>query len=173
MFEIGTHVSYRNEGICVITDIRVENFGVVGGNGEYYILAPVKDPNSMLYVPVDNAELVSKMLPLLSAAEICALAKELQGERIEWKNECRMRNHIFRDIINMGDRRALIVLVNTLSEKRGELAAEGKRLTGGDETMLKRAKNMLIDEFSHTSDINSEEALMLVLEGRAQCVSRA
>lgn len=172
MFEIGTYVSYRTEGICVIKDIRTETFGSMGSSEEYYILSPIKDSNSTLYVPVNNELLVSKMLSLLSAEEICALADELRECRIEWKNESRARNHAFRDILNQGDRNSLIMLVNTISEKRELLAAEGKKLTGGDDGILKRAKKMLFDEFSYTSDIESEDALILVLAGKAKCASR-
>lgn len=169
MFKIGEQVSYRTEGICTITDIRVESFGNLGGSEEYYILAPVKEPNSVLYVPVNNEVLVSKMLPLLSAEEICDLAKEIRDQRIEWRVESRARNHMLRDIVNSGDRVSLILLVNTISEKKDELLAEGKKLTGGDEAIFKRAKKMLLDEFSFTSDINDEDALMLVLECKAEC----
>lgn len=171
MFNIGDHVSYRTEGICVIRDIRTENFGNMGTE-EYYILAPVKEPNSVLYIPVNNELLVSKMLPLLSASQICELAKELRDQRIEWKAESRVRNHMLRDIVNMGDRASLILLINTISEKKEEFLAQGKRLTGGDEGMLKRAKKMLLDEFSFTSDIQDEERLMLVLECKAECCDK-
>lgn len=170
MFNIGDHVSYRTEGICVVTDIRTENFGNMGDE-EYYILAPIREPNSVLYVPANNELLVSKMLPLLSASQICDLAKELRDQRIEWRNESRVRNHMLRDIINRGDRVSLILLVNTLSEKKDELLAEGKKLTAGDESILKRAKKMLLDEFSFTSDIKDEETLMLVLECKVECAS--
>ena len=168
MFNIGDHVSYRTEGICVVTDIRTESFGNMRDE-EYYILAPVKEPNSVLYIPVNNELLVSKMLPLLSPEQICDLAKELRDKRIEWKNESRVRNHMLRDIVNMGDRVSLILLVNTISEKKAELLAEGRKLTGGDEGMLKRAKKMLLDEFSFNSDIQDEDTLMLVLECKAEC----
>ena len=173
MFKIGEQVSYRAEGICTIIDIRVESFGIMGGSEEYYILAPVKEPNSVLYVPVNNEVLVSKMLPLLSAEDICNLVEELCDARIEWKIESRARNHMLRDIVNTGDRSSLIMLVNTISEKREELSVQGKKLTVGDESILKRAKKMLLDEFSHTSDISDEEALMQLLAGNLRCNSKS
>ena len=168
MFEIGTCVCYRAEGICRINDIRNESFGASVGE-EYYILSPIKDPNSTLYVPVNNPLLVEKMLPLLSADEICKMVEELREERMEWRVESRARNHALRDAINSGDRRLLIILINTVTEKRGELATMGKKLTGGDEGMLKRAKKMLLDEFSYTTDIADEDTLMMVLEGKMRC----
>ena len=171
MFEVGSYVSYRAEGVCVISDIRVENFGLTGCE-EYYILTPLKDKNSVLYVPKNNELLVGQMRPLLCADEICALASELREERLEWKSESRARNYLFKDILNSGDRRSLIVLVNTLSEKAEMFISEEKKLTAGEETTLKRAKRMLLDEFSITADIDGEDALMLILQGKQCCVAK-
>jgi len=167
MFEIGTYVSYRTEGVCRVTDIRTESFG--GKSEQYYILSPLKDQNSVLYVPFDNEQLVAKMLPLLSAEQICELAEELREERVEWRPESRARNYRFREILSTGDRRDAIILINTITEKGIELQATGKKLTGGDEALLKRAKRMLVDEFSLTTDISDTDDLMEVLSGRAKC----
>ena len=62
MFKVGTYVSYRSEGVCVISDIRMEAFNALGKSEEFYILAPIKDMNSVLYVPVNNEVLTSKMI---------------------------------------------------------------------------------------------------------------
>lgn len=172
MFKIGEYVSYRAEGVCVISDIRTESFNALGKCEEYYILSPIKDMNSVLYVPVNNELLTSKMLKLLSADEICALADSLRGERLEWVNESRARTNGFREILATGDRRSLIVLVNTVSEHIEIQMANGKKPTAGDENALKRAKRMLLDEFSATTDLKSEEELMLMLCGEHRCSAK-
>ena len=170
MLSIGTYVSYRAEGVCVISDIRTESFG--DKSGDYYILAPLKDVNSVLYVPVDNELLVSRMLPLLSSEEISALAEELCDERMEWNLESRARNYQFRDILNSGDRRALIILVNTITEREANQLITGKKLTGGDQSTLRRARKALFDEFSITANIANEEQLMDILACRVKCRSK-
>lgn len=172
MFAIGTYVSYRAEGVCIISDIRTEVFNALGKSEEYYILAPLKDMNSILYVPVNNENLTSKMQPLLSADEICALAAELREERTEWVNDSRMRNSVLRDILATGDRRELIVLVNTIEDRIERSAEIGKKITAGDENFLKRAKKMLIEEFSATAEINNDEELMAVLRGELRCMPK-
>lgn len=165
MLKIGTYVSYRTEGVCVISDIRTEAFGPVGGSEEYYILTPLKDRNSVLYVPVNNSALTEKMQPLLSAEEISALAEELRDRRLVWRSESRARNYEFKEIVNTGDRRSLMVLVNTIVSQREKLMSSGKRLTGGDENVLKRALGMLYDEFSVTVELADEGMLISALRG--------
>ena len=65
MYKIGTYVSYRSEGVCVINEIKQQKFGALDTASEYYVLSPIVDNNSKLYVPVNNEALVSKMRPLL------------------------------------------------------------------------------------------------------------
>ena len=173
MFAIGAYVSYRSEGVCVISDIRTEVFNALGKSEEYYILAPLKDINSVLYVPVNNEVLTSKMQPLLSADEICALADELRGELLEWIDDSRARNTALREILAGGDRRELIVLVNTILDRIVRSAEIGRKITAGDENTLKRAKKMLLDEFAATTDISTDEELMGVLAGTHRCNPRA
>ena len=173
MFAIGAYVSYRSEGVCIISDIRTEVFNALGKSEEYYILAPLKDINSVLYVPVNNEALTSKMQPLLSADEICALADELRGELLVWIDDSRARNSALREILSGGDRRELIVLVNTILDRIARSAEIGRKITAGDENTLKRAKRMLLDEFATTTDLDTDEELMGVLAGTHKCNPRA
>ena len=173
MFKVGAYVSYRAEGVCVIKDIRNESFGALGKSEEFYILSPLKDLNSILYVPVNNEVLTSKMHPLLTADEICALADELRDEKLEWIIDSRARNGALREILATGDRRELIVLVNTITDRIERSAEIGRKVTAGDETTLKRAKKMLLDEFATTTDLKNDEELMGILKGTHRCLPRA
>ena len=74
MFAVGSFVVYRAEGVCRISDIKAESFGVIGSKENYYILTPLNDEKSTVFVPVANETLVGMMRPLLSAEEITALA---------------------------------------------------------------------------------------------------
>ena len=172
MFTIGAYVMYRSEGVCKIADIRQETFGTVGNGATYYILTPLNDPKTTLFVPTENELLVSYMRPLLSAEEICALTAELREERIEWIPENRIRNARFREILALGDRRELIVLVHTLLERIRMTEAAGKRIAAGDEQALRRATKLLLDEFSTTTDLSNEVEVLAVLMGEHTPKSR-
>ncbi len=172
MFKIGEYVSYRSEGVCIVKDVRTECFGVLGKSEEYYILAPLRDMNSILYVPVGNKLLTDKMQRLLSADEICSLARELADRRLEWISESRARGNAFKELVASGDRNSLILLVNTLSEHMAKLEAEGKKQTLGDETVYKKAKKLLLDEFSATTDLKTEEDLLRLLRGEYECAPK-
>ena len=172
MFEIGSLVVYRSEGICIVSDIREENFGAIGGKEKYYILTPLRDERSTLFVPVNNELLCGMMRKLLSAEEINALCDELRDTRMEWIEENRARGTEIRNILAVGDRAKLIVLVNTIMARSDEIAQKGKRITGGDENALRRAISMLYVEFSETSDISSEDDILPLLCGKIKVKSK-
>ena len=172
MFDIGSYVSYRAEGVCVISDIREERFGALGGLAKYYILSPVGDEKSTVFVPMDNEGLVSMMRPLLSAQEIMATVEELRDERMEWIEESRVRNVRFREIFAEGDRRKLIVLLNTVVEHSEMLRSIGKKVGSTDENAQYRAQTMLFEEFSMTTDLKSIDEILPLLRGERILASK-
>ena len=173
MYKLGTYVSYRSEGVCVIVEIKLQKFGTLNELKEFYILSPINDLNSKLYVPVDNEELVSKMYPLCSADDVNELVRELRDQRIDWIDAPRARNNVFREIVSEGKREMLIKLIHTVHAQVQIFDKEGKRITQGDETILKRAKKMLLDEFSVTTDITTEQRLMSVINCECECLPKS
>ena len=172
MFTKGSYVVYRAEGVCVISDIRAESFNALDKETYFYILSPVKEPKSLLYVPKDNVGLTSMMRPLLSAEEILALAEELCNERIELLPESRSRGAQIKDILSRGDRRELVVLLNTLVEFMDGVKQSGKKLGVTEINAYTKASKLLVEEFSIKSDIDNAEKLMAVISGKEKCLSK-
>ena len=172
MYSIGSYVIYRAEGVCVITDIREESFGAIGEKNKYYILSPLGDDRSVVFVPVDNEKLCSMIRPLLSADEIMALSCELRDMRMDWIPDIRARNQRYRELFSLGDRRDIIIIANTIMAIKREGKESDKRLTGTDENALRRAKQMLYDEFTATCRIRTEDDIFLILSGEMMLESK-
>ena len=168
MYEIGSYVVYRSEGVCKISDIREESFGAIGAKELYYILVPQSNEQSTLFVPVNNEKLSSMIYRLLSADEINQLCAELSGKRMEWRSDIRTRNSYFRDILAVGDRVELILLANTVNDHICSMIKAGRKPGFTDINALTRAKKMLYEEFRVTTDIRSYEEIMPLLFGELQ-----
>lgn len=164
MFEIGRYVVYRAEGVCRISDIRVERFGALPDR-TYYILTPLNDEKSTVFVPVDNGELVGMMRPLLSAEEISGLAEKLKGKTLEWIPNSRARSAYYRELLAGGNREDLIRLVNTLTAHEETTAASRKKTSSTEEYFLRTAIKMLYREFSVTAGLRAEEDILPLLRG--------
>ena len=165
MYSIGSYVIYRAEGVCQVSDIREESFGAIGEKNKYYILTPLGDDRSVVFVPVDNERLCSMIRRLLSAEDIMTLAAELREERLVWIPDSRARNLRYKELFSVGDRRDLIIIANTVMEIIKEGKNSEKRLTGTDLNALRRAKQMLYDEFTATAEIRTEDDVLLLLAG--------
>ena len=172
MYKIGMVVSYGLEGVCTITQIKQQKFGKSDDPKDFYVLSPINDPISKIYVPLDNEILVSKMRLLCSADEINALAEALCDKTMEWIKESRQRSHTFRAIISECKIEKLILLIKTISMQEQILFTQGKHLTQGDELVLKKAQNILVGEFSITTNISNEEILMDVIFCKTKCESK-
>ena len=165
MFKKGDRVIYKSEGVCEISDVRIENFGAIGSNETYYVLTPLKEGSSTFFVPVDNERLVGYIRRLLTAEEINGLTEELREERLEWIPDCRSRSTAFKDILSRGDRRELIVLYNTVWDKLQELRLMNKKAGSTELSTIDRAERMLYSEFAETTDISSPLQIGEVLRG--------
>ena len=172
MFDIGSYVIYRSEGVCVVSDIREENFGIIGKSEKYYILVPINAQSSTVFVPVNNEVLTSYMRPLLSAAQINAMAERLRAARLEWIDETRTRNNRFKEILAEGDPEALVLLVNSVSERIDAALACGKKPSTTDLNALRRAEKMLYDQFVSTTDLTSSEEIVPLLRGEIKAGER-
>ena len=62
---VGEYVFYRQNGICVISDVTTDDLGVMGIQ-TYYVLSSVSNENNKFFVPV-NSPLTKEMYRLLTA----------------------------------------------------------------------------------------------------------
>ena len=72
-FTIGDKVTYGIHGLCELTDIKEMLFA--GKVEKYYVLTPISDNRSTVFVPCDNGILVARMKRLLRKSEILTLIK--------------------------------------------------------------------------------------------------
>ncbi|MBQ8140367.1 MAG: CarD family transcriptional regulator [Clostridia bacterium] len=164
MLSIGSYVSYRAEGVCKISDIRTENFGVLGRDVLYYVLNPVGDEKSVFFVPVDNERLVSMMRKILSADEITDMIKASLLRGGEWISDSKQRSNRFKEILSVGEREELVLMIHILKRHIDDAAENGKKSYITDVNAMKRASKILFDEFSMTIPMSSPDDVIALIE---------
>ena len=167
-FSVGDAVVYRAEGVCDVVDIRKESFVANMEGDDYYILLPRNDSNSSIYVPVHNERLTALMRPILTREEILSLIASRSAERLPWPAESRARNAIFKELLSLGDRRELIVLVLTIHEHMVATLAAGKKPGSTETGALSRACKLLRDEFSLSIPLSNDRDLIALLCGERE-----
>ena len=155
MPDIGSYVIYGANGICIIKDKRKEKMS--GTKNEYFILEPVDNPYSKIFVPTSNNSLLNKMKTLLNAEEILALINDIGNDGMSWIADNKTRAELFSSIIETGDRKELLKLIKCIYLKRKELSDEHKKLWAADEATLKTAEKMINAEFGLVLGINADD----------------
>ncbi len=146
MLQVGTQVVYGIHGVCTIVDTEVRR--VDRKNVEFLVLEPRDQPGARFYVPAHNPAALSKLRPLLSAEELEQLLLSDATHQDCWIPEEGLRKQKYRDLLNGGDRAALISMIRQLHKHRESQLAAGRKFHLCDENFLRDANKLLVSEFS-------------------------
>lgn len=149
--KIGTYVMYGKTGVCLVKEKTV-----ISG-GQYYVLCPISDSRSSVYVPCDNETLVARMCPLLTREEIDSLLSSADEVKLTWIDDRNERGMLYRTILSGGDRRERIRLLCCLMRKKLERMEIGKRLSTMDENTLQECVRLVQEEFCMVLGIEARE----------------
>lgn len=162
MFNVNDTILYGTHGICKITDITEQKFN--GSTNKYYILQPLHNTSSTIYVPMDNEKLIAKMRRILSEEEIYELIKAMPDKNGAWIENKNERNEYFRSILSNGDRAEIIKLIKIIYQHKEELKAIGKKLHASDEQFFKEAEKVIYDEFALVLNIRYDQVLPFIVD---------
>ncbi len=148
------YVNYAAQGICKIEDIRPIRFGADPRPRNYYVLRPVHRGNAQVFVPADNPQLVDRMRPILSAAEIDAAICSVRNKELEWISDRKERAAQFQEILSRREEKELLLLVSCLY-LHGQQNPRGRSPT--DAQTLRQAETIIAQEFSFSLGIGMDD----------------
>lgn len=160
--KLGSYVLYGKTGVCMVQEKKIVVMG--RDKSEYYVLYPVSDGRSSVFVPCANQQLVDKMCPLLSRDEIEVLLSDADSQRLEWLEDRNQRIAFYRSVMCGNDRRMLIRLIICLYRKKYQRQEQGKRLSAVDETTLQECMRLIEEEFSIVLDIPRAQVSDYIME---------
>jgi CarD family transcriptional regulator len=158
MFSIGDKVIYGSKVVCSVSGI--ENKEVDNKTRDYYILKPIFESASTIFLPVDSDNIMKRLRGLLSTEEIHAAIETVSSEDTLWldnKSECEER---YKQILVENDHAAMLKLVVALYLRK----ERGKKLNGMDERVLKEAKQSLCDELAYILNLKREQVFPFIFE---------
>lgn len=156
-YKKGDYVRYSTNGVCVIADIEAMVSADRRSIKNYYVLRPVADSGTKVFVPLDNPTLLGRMRAILTREEVDRAISESSRNPLEWIADRNRRAEQFREIIKAAEPLPLLQLCCCIHNRRRHLSAEGKRLSGSDEAVLKQAEKLVENEFAFSLDIPRTE----------------
>jgi len=116
-----------------------------------------------LFVPVDNPALANKMHRLLSAEDIRALIRTAPEETPVWIADESVRKQHYKELLEKGDRKALIGAIKMLYQHRKDCQSQGKKVHVCDERFFKEAERVLYDEFAYVLKLERTQIVNYIL----------
>lgn len=169
MHKIGENVVYGSNGVMAVEDVRIEHIGDT--ERKYYVLRPLNmHSDSLIFVPVDNDNLVAMMRPLLTVAEAQELISSIvQLPEAAWIKDNRIRAEKFKSTMDLGVPKDVIGLMKAIRSSEKRRNADGKKNFLSDENIMHRAEKLMFCELSIVLNITEEKAAELVRAELAKC----
>lgn len=166
MFQVNDVIIYGVQGVCKITG--TEEKTVSGKKKTYFVLKPVGDKGSTIFVPTDNEYVLKKMRRLLTKDEIHKLIDSMRSEHAVWVENENERKELYKSILAKGDPLGLIKMIKAIYAHKKEREAEGKRLHISDERFFKDAEQILYNEFQYVLELRDKDDLMTYIFARIE-----
>lgn len=161
MFQIGDQVIYGIHGVCQI--LCVEERVVDRKRIKYFALEPMDQPGTRFYIPSENPAALAKLRHILSREELEQLLASAQIREDCWITDENQRKQRYRELINSGDRVALLRMIHALHRQKKQQAAAGRKFHLCDENFLRDAEKLLNAEFSQVLGIAPSEVENYIL----------
>lgn len=155
-------VIYGIQGVCKIQEIVEKD--ICNNKVEYYVLKPIYNDKSTIFVPTNNKTLTKKMKKVLTSDEIFEIIQGMPDEETIWIENENLRKEKYREIISNGSRRDLVRLIKTLYLYKQKQLETGKHLHNSDDLFLKEAEKLLYEEIALVLNIQKEAVLPFILD---------
>lgn len=162
MYSVGNLVMYGIHGACRITDL--EERSVDHKRVSYFVLEPLEGSGAKFLIPTHNETALAKLRPILSREELDTLLHSAEVHQGVWIQDENQRKQRYRELINSGDRVALLQMVSTLHAHRERQAAAGRKFHLCDDNFLRDAQRLLSAEFSLVLGLDTVQTEKYVLE---------
>lgn len=156
MFEAGRYVVCGNKGVCVVEKITALDIAGVEKGRKYYILKPMYQRGSTVYVPVDAPR--GSMRPVIPREEAERLVDAV-GDIEPILISCeKLTEQIYREHFKTGSCEEWLRILKT-AWQRGRLRIQaGRKMTAVDAKYCHMAEDSLYGELAVALGVSREEA---------------
>lgn len=155
MFEKGDYVICGNNGICSVQDITTLNITGIDKNRKYYLLKPIYQSGSTVYIPVDTAW--KSLRKALSKQEADVLIDSIPDIPLIPLADEKTLERTYKEYMHEGSCEALVKLIKTIYLRKEKRIQKGAKVTAVDSRYFKLAEDFLYGELSVSLGLSREE----------------
>ena len=162
MYEIGDYVMKANNGVCRVEDTLHPDLPNVDKNRLYYLLVPLDNKNSRLYVPIDTAE--NSLRRALSEEEAWEVIEKIPEVEAAWIANDKLREQTYKEAIHSCNPTALVSIIKNLYIRKKQRSEQGKKSTATDERYFKLAEDNLYAELAFALGKEKNQMRQIIAE---------
>ena|SRR5688572_12964729 len=144
---IGQKVSYPSQGVCLVEQIAKRTVGET--SIRFYSLRVLSD-NSIIFVPMDNAESVG-IRPIISPIQCTSLISKLSADFEVVSGDWKTRSRGFTEQLQSGD---VFEAADVL--KKLTFLSHEKKLSFREQTLLEKSKFLIVSEIINSNSTDEE-----------------
>lgn len=146
---IGQKVAYPGQGVCLVEEVETKSIGNCSIN--FYLLRVLSD-NSIIFVPMENAENVG-IRPIISTIQCKKLIQRLSADFEAISTDWKTRSRQFAEKLQSGD---VFEAVDVL--KKLTFLSHEKKLSFREQNLLEKSKFLIVSEITN-AEFSDEERL--------------
>ena len=157
MFSVGDVIFYSTTGVCEVISIGEPALQGLPDNTDYYTLQPLsKNHREMIYVPVNSKAFMRHAICQSEAQSYIEMVDNIEPQFPQTRNPKGVQE-FYSGLINSFEIPNLLQVIVSLTLKKREVRAKNKQLNQTQTTFLRRAQEMVYNEFALALGKTSEE----------------
>jgi len=160
VFSADEVIIYGGYSVCKIAEITQKELN--GKMVDYYVLKPVFNSGSTVFVPVNNEILKKRMHTVICRESALELIKTMPMMDSIWVDNENARKERYKDILSKRERNEVIGLIKALHIHQKKQAEKKRRLHISDERFLKEAEKTLCEELAFVLEMSPDDVPELI-----------
>lgn len=160
MFEVGDYVVNANNGICKVEDKVHLDLPMGNKDKLYYLIVPIGEKNTKLYIPVDSDK--QRIRKVMDESQARRVIDEIPGMEAVWISNDKQREQCYKEALFSCEPKQLVGILKCMYLRNMQRSAEGKKNTTVDERYFKLAENNLYSELAFAMQMDRDEVRQLV-----------
>lgn len=164
MYNVGDIVFYSTTGVCEVKNIGEPALSGLPAHVDYYTLQPLsKNHKEMIYVPTDTKVFLRLAIDGDAAQQYIDMVSTIVPEYPQTRNPKGIQD-FYSALIGSYETPKLLQVIVSLTVKKREIRAKNKHLNQTQTTFLRRAQEMVYNEFAYALGKTSDEVAQLIEE---------
>lgn len=143
-------IMHESAGVCRLTGREKLD----RHHGYYYVLRPLYDSSSTLYVPVDSDR--TQLRPIMSREEALALIDQLPRVELLHFDSLNDQKQRSTEILKAGNQLQLAQLAKTIYQAQSRRSRSSKSTYTSDHSILRQVEKLLFGELAAALEIDRE-----------------